>query len=71
MLLVLIGMVLGAVGAFASARLLQHVLYQIGSQDALTYSIALFSLGVVAFLSSLLPALKATKIDPIICLRLE
>jgi ABC-type antimicrobial peptide transport system permease subunit len=69
--LVLIGLALGVVGALVAGRVLSAYLYQTAPRDPLIFAsvAALFILsGVVA---CLIPARRATTVDPLIALRAE
>jgi ABC-type antimicrobial peptide transport system permease subunit len=65
------GLVLGVGLAFAASRLLGSMLYGVERADPLTYAGGVAVLGGVAMVASLLPAFRATRIDPIIALRHE
>lgn len=70
-LLVVIGLVIGVAGALAAGRVLNAYLYQTAPRDPMIYAVvaALFILsGVVA---CLIPARRATTVDPLIALRAE
>jgi putative ABC transport system permease protein len=69
--LVALGMVIGVPAAFGATRLLGAMLYGVGASDLLTYVFVIALLGAAAFLASLLPALRATKVDPMVALRHE
>ena len=69
--LVTIGLVLGLAGALAAARLLTGLLYEISPWDAGTYLGTLAVLGSVAALATLLPAIRAAMIAPVIVLHQE
>ena len=69
--LVAIGLVLGFAGALAVARLLTGLLYEISPWDVGTYLGALVVLGVAALLATLIPAIRATTIAPLIALEQE
>ncbi len=66
-----LGIVAGLVGALAAGRVLQSILFQTGPSDPLTFAIIAVLLGVVALLACLLPALRATAVDPVVALRSE
>jgi putative ABC transport system permease protein len=69
--LIVIGGALGVLGAFAAARMLASTLYATPTSDSASYLLALSALTIVAFAAVLLPARRATKVDPIIALRSE
>jgi ABC-type antimicrobial peptide transport system permease subunit len=71
MRLVAIGLVLGLAGALALARLLQGLLYEISPWNAGAYLGALVVIGVAALLATLIPAIRAARIDPPIALQHE
>jgi len=66
-----VGLVLGLIGVFASTRLLQSLLFGIGATDLRTMLIVSAILTAVAFLACLLPARRATLVDPVKALRAE
>jgi predicted permease len=67
--LVAIGLVLGLAGALASARLLTSLLYEISPWDAGAYLSTIAVLGGAALLATLLPAIRAATIAPVILLQ--
>jgi predicted permease len=69
--LIAIGLVLGLAGALAVARLLTGLLYEISPWDVTTYLGTIAVLGGAALLATLLPAIRAAAIAPIIVLRQE
>jgi ABC-type antimicrobial peptide transport system permease subunit len=62
---------LGLIGVFISTRLLQSLLFGIGATDLRTMLIVTLILGAVAFIACLLPARRATRVDPVQALRAE
>ena len=69
MTLALIGMAIGLVGAIILTRVLSTLLYSVSPTDPPTFVGVGLLLCLVALLASYLPALKATKVDPIRALR--
>ncbi|HVW06433.1 MAG TPA: ADOP family duplicated permease [Vicinamibacterales bacterium] len=69
--LVIVGMIAGLAIALIGARYLQSLLFGITTHDPLSFATATTSLLVVALLAALLPARRATQIDPIVALRQE
>jgi len=69
--LVSIGMMLGLAAAFLLTRVLQSLLFGISATDPVTFFGISLVLLAVAILASYLPALRATKVDPIIALRAQ
>jgi putative ABC transport system permease protein len=66
-----VGLVLGLVGAFFVSRVLIGMLYGISPTDPLTFTGVSIVLLVVALLACLIPARRATRVDPIVALRAE
>jgi putative ABC transport system permease protein len=64
-----IGIVVGLAGALATTRLLSSLLYQITPQDPMTLGVVAILLMGVAAVACLLPALRATRINPVSALR--
>ena len=69
--LIAVGLILGLAGALAVARLLEGLLYEVTPWDVSTYLGALVVLGVAALLATLIPAIRAATIDPLIALQQE
>src|SRR5882724_1407269 len=65
------GIVLGLIGAFICTRLLQSLLFGIGATDLRTMFAVTVILTAVAFIACLLPARRATLVDPVQALRSE
>jgi ABC-type antimicrobial peptide transport system permease subunit len=71
MLLALIGALVGVLVALPVARMASGLLYGVSATDPLTYvAITLLLMGV-ALLACYLPARRATRIDPLVALRVE
>jgi predicted lysophospholipase L1 biosynthesis ABC-type transport system permease subunit len=71
LMLSIIGMVAGVAIALAVTRLSAHLLYGVSAADPLTFAVVALLLLVVATAAAYFPALRATKVDPVIALRIE
>jgi putative ABC transport system permease protein len=69
--LMLIGVVIGAVVAFALARVLKAYLYGVEPADPLTFGTVSLLFVLVALLACYFPARRATTVDPMVALRQE
>jgi putative ABC transport system permease protein len=69
--LALVGVALGLLGALFAGRLMQGILFGIPARDPATLVGVPILLTAVALVASLIPALRATRVDPIIALRAE
>src|SRR5260221_629759 len=71
MALALIGVALGLFGALWLTRLLQQLLFEVAPTDPLTYVGVAVVLGLAALLACYVPARRASRVDPIVALRVE
>jgi putative ABC transport system permease protein len=69
--LVVIGLVLGLIGAWVLSRVLVSQLYAITARDPVTYGVVAVLLAAVALLATYLPARRAAHVDPLVALRSE
>ncbi len=69
--LVGLGLVTGLVATFVVARAMTSILYRTSTHDPLTLASITILLAAVALVACLLPARRATKVDPIVALRVE
>jgi len=68
---VLIGLIAGIAGGLAATRLLQTMLYQVSPTDPVVLTAVVVLFFVITVAACVLPALRATRIDPAIALRAE
>jgi putative ABC transport system permease protein len=66
-----IGIACGLAGAFALTRLLGSLLFGVGVTDPVTFVGAPVGLLLVVLMGTLIPALRATRISPVVALRYE
>jgi putative ABC transport system permease protein len=66
-----IGIVAGLIGAFAGARYLQSMLFGIEPRDPSTFAAVAIGFAVVAAAAAYLPARRATRVDPMVALRVD
>jgi putative ABC transport system permease protein len=66
-----IGLGLGLAGAFAAARLLEGLLYGVSASDPTILASVSAVLVLAALAASLLPALRASRVSPMVALRAE
>ena len=69
--LTLLGIAIGIAGAYFVSKLMRQTLFEVDPADPLIYLSVAVMLLLVAELASWLPARRATRIDPVIALRME
>jgi putative ABC transport system permease protein len=67
----LAGIAVGIVAAFAAARFLDQVVVGVSASDPLALALVAGTLTVVALLASLVPAYRASRLDPVKALRTD
>ena len=65
------GVVIGGGVALALGSVLQSLLFEISSRDPVTLAAIAAGLAVVGIVASVVPALRATRVDPLVALRSE
>jgi len=71
MRLALAGVLLGVASAFALSRVLASFLFGVQPRDPLTFAIVAVVLSLIALLATYVPALRASRVDPMAALRYE
>ncbi|MBY0497694.1 MAG: ABC transporter permease [Cyanobacteria bacterium] len=66
-----IGITIGMIGAFAGARYMQSMLFGVEPRDPSTFTAVAIAFAMVAVAASYLPARRATKVDPMVALRVD
>jgi ABC-type antimicrobial peptide transport system permease subunit len=69
--LVLVGTALGLAAALGGARWLESFLYGVSGRDALTFAAVPVVLALVGLVACLVPARRASRVDPLVALRSE
>jgi ABC-type antimicrobial peptide transport system permease subunit len=67
--LVLVGCALGLGGAWLVSRWMQQLLFRVSALDPWLLGAASAALGVVALAAAVIPAWRATRVDPVIALK--
>lgn len=65
------GALLGLLGAWLSARVLESLLFEVRAHDPALLGLAVVALLAVAFIAAWIPARRAMRVDPVIALRYE
>jgi predicted permease len=69
--LTIAGIVLGLIGAFALTRVMAGLLFNVSTMDVTTFSVVPLALALTAAVAILIPAMRATRVDPVVALREE
>jgi putative ABC transport system permease protein len=69
--LAIAGTLIGLLGVFGTSRFLQSLLYGVSTMDVSTFGAVVMVIAAVAMLACYVPALRATKVDPITTLHYE
>jgi predicted permease len=71
MTLTLIGVAIGLAIAFCVTRLMRALLFEVAPTDVATFAVVSLLFMVIALIACYIPALRATKVDPLVALRYE
>ncbi|HEX3142350.1 MAG TPA: FtsX-like permease family protein, partial [Pyrinomonadaceae bacterium] len=71
MVLALGGVGIGLLASLALTRLMKSLLFNVGVTDPLTFAAIALLMTLIALLACLIPAQRATKVDPLIALKYE
>jgi predicted permease len=66
-----VGLALGLLGAVALARVLESLVFEVSPTDPFIMASVILFLMIVAVLACMIPAFRATRVDPVIALRSE
>lgn len=69
MLMVLVGLAIGGVGAYALSSMVSSFLYGIEATDLTTFAVVGFTLAAIGLAACVVPARHAARIDPMVALR--
>ena len=71
LLVIAFGLPIGIAGAYGATRFIANQLYGVSPMDIVTIAAVATVLTLVAFLACYIPGRRATKLDPLIALRIE
>ena len=67
--LVILGVVIGLIGAMALGSVLRALVFQVSERDVTTFVVVATGLTFVGIIASVVPALRATRVDPLEAMR--
>jgi ABC-type antimicrobial peptide transport system permease subunit len=67
--LVTLGSLLGVAGGVAVSESLRSLLYGITATDPITFASVIVLVGVVGTIATIVPAIRAARVDPLVALR--
>jgi ABC-type antimicrobial peptide transport system permease subunit len=69
--MLVLGLGLGVLGAFGATRVMTRLLFEVSTLDPLAFVVAALAMAVVGLLAALVPASRASRVDPVTALRSE
>jgi len=69
--LALLGIAIGVAGALGLTRIMRSLLFSVSATDPLSFAMMCALLALIALLAGYIPAIRATRVDPIVALRHE
>jgi ABC-type lipoprotein release transport system permease subunit len=69
--LVVVGLALGMLGAFALTRVMKSLLFEVSPLDPIALIVACASIALIGLFAGFLPAKRAAHVDPVMTLRDE
>ena len=69
--MVLLGLAIGLAGALALTRLMKSLLFEVSALDPFAFALAALSMMLIGLAAALVPASRATRVDPVTALRSE
>ena len=69
--LAMAGLAAGIMAALVATRLMRSLVFEVSTNDPLTFAVTGSMLAAIALIASYVPARRATRIDPMIALRYE
>ena len=70
-ILAIVGVAIGLAGSFGLTRVISTLLFEVAATDKTTFAAVALGLLAITFLASYIPALRATRVDPLSALRYE
>jgi ABC-type antimicrobial peptide transport system permease subunit len=67
----LIGMALGLTAGALMVRAVRMLLFEVQPSDPVVFALVAGVLGATAFVACIIPAVRATRVDPLVALRTE
>ena len=69
--MVILGLAIGLAGALALTRVMRSLLFEVSALDPLAFTLAAVSMMLVGLFAALVPASRASRVDPVTALRSE